>query len=219
MEKGGFIRILLVDDHPVVREGIKQLLCREEDILVVGEAGGGAQALKLVRELGPDVVVLDMQLPGATGVSVAKKILEYDPAAQILVLSAHSDKTFIKSTVELGVAGYLTKDEVTETLIDAVRGVGRGERGWMSRRAAAHMTDIIHNFKLYSHNPLTSRERQILKAVIEGKTNQAIGFSLGINESTVEKHLENIFKKLEVASRVEAAILAIRQDLVEERKD
>jgi DNA-binding NarL/FixJ family response regulator len=216
MRKKSSIRILLVDDHPVVREGIRRLLQTQDDILVVGEAGDGEQALELTAQLSPDVVLLDMQLPGMNGDLVAKKLLQNRSSLHIIILSAHSDRTFVAKALELGVAGYLTKDEVPATLIAAVRGVARGEYGWISRRVAAQMSGMLRDLRLDQAHALTPREKEVLRGVLDGKTNKEIGVKLAINEKTVEKHLENVFKKLKVASRVEAAVLAVREGMLQE---
>ncbi len=202
--------VLLVDDHPVVRAGIRNLLERAPDIHVVGETGNGVDALRLVEELSPDVLLLDMELPGMNGNQVAQKLQKAGSRVRILALSAYDDKQYIQELLANGAAGYLVKEEVPETIVEAVRGVSRGEKGWVSRRVAAQMTSWVTD-KSQERHGLTSRETQVLEGVVAGKTNQEIGLSLGISEKTVEKHLEGIFAKMSVASRVEAAVLAVRE--------
>jgi two-component system, NarL family, response regulator LiaR len=204
-------RVLLVDDHPVVRAGIKNLLSQAPDIEVVGEASDGSDALKLVEELSPDILLLDMEMPGLSGNEVAQKLQSSGSSVRILALSAHDDKQYIQELLSNGAAGYLIKEEVPETIVEAVRGVARGERGWVSRQVAAQMSTWMQDEEQNNRKGLTSREIQVLHAVVDGKTNQEIGLLLGISEKTVEKHLEGVFAKLNVASRVEAAVRAVRE--------
>ena len=207
-------KVLLVDDHPIVRTGIRNLLERAAEISVVGEAGDGFEALKLVEELSPDVVLLDMEMPGMNGSEVAIHLKQAGSPVKILALSAHDDKQYIQELLANGASGYLTKEEVPETIIEAVRGVERGEQGWVSRKIAAKMTIWMSRDSPADHMGLTPREVQVLKMVVAGKTNQEIGLELGISEKTVEKHLEGVFSKLGVASRVEAAVHAVREGWV-----
>jgi two-component system response regulator DegU len=207
-------RVLLVDDHPVVRAGIRNLLERAPDIKIVGEASDGEEALKMVEELNPDVMLLDMEMPGINGSEVAQQLQKAKSPVRILALSAHDDKQYIQELLSNGAAGYLIKEEVPEAIVEAVRGVSRGEQGWVSRRIAAKMTTWMREDSHGEHMGLTSREVQVLQAVVGGKTNQEIGLELGISEKTVEKHLEGVFNKLGVASRVEAAVHAVREGWV-----
>lgn len=207
------IRVVLADDHPVVRTGIRNLLSRSSDIVVVGEASNGSEALRLVDELNPDVLLLDMEMPGIKGVEVAQRLHSSDASVRILALSAYDDKQYILELLESGAAGYLTKEEAPETIIDAIRGVSQGEQGWVSRRVAAQMSVWMREEEP-DGNKLTNRELEVLKLVVEGKTNQGIGLTLGISEKTVEKYLEAVFAKLGVNSRVEAAVYAVREGLV-----
>jgi DNA-binding NarL/FixJ family response regulator len=204
------IHVLLVDDHPVVRAGIRNLLENEHDIIVVGETSEGAEVLSLVKELSPDILLLDMELPGISGTEVAKQLQEAGINVNILALSAYDDKQFIQGLLSSGASGYLVKDEVPEAIVDAVRGVARGEQGWVSRRIAAQMSTWMKD-ENDEHMGLTAREMEVLRGVVAGKTNQEIGLTLGISEKTVEKHLDGIFTKLGVASRVEAAVYAVRE--------
>ncbi len=206
-------RVVLVDDHPIVRAGIRNLVEKAPDIEVVGEASNGAEALRLAQELTPDVLLLDMEMPGLKGVEVAQQLNQAGSPVRILALSAYDDSQYILGLLAAGAAGYLTKDEVPETIIEAVRGVSRGEQGWVSRRVAAKMAAWTHS-EASGKGALTHREVEVLKWVVDGKTNQEIGATLGISEKTVEKHLEAIFRKLGVASRVEAAVLAVKEGIV-----
>ncbi len=206
------ISVVLADDHPVTRAGIKRFLVNAVDIDVVGEASTGEEALKLVEELSPDVLLLDMELPDLKGVTVAKRLKESNSPVHILALSTYNNKQYIFGLLSIGAAGYLTKEEVPETIVEAVRGVARGEQGWVSRKVAAVMSTWAQD-DVSQPSDLTDREMQVLRGVVDGKTNQEIGLDLGISQKTVEKHLESVYSKMKVASRVEAAVMAVRQGL------
>jgi DNA-binding NarL/FixJ family response regulator len=207
------IRVILADDHPVVRTGIRTLLQRADDILVVAETGNGSEVFALVEELAPDVLLLDMEMPGLSGVEVAMRLKEQGAPVRVLALSAYDDEEYIRNLLVHGAAGYLTKEEAIEIIIDAVRGVARGEQGWFSRRAIAQLSALTR----HDNNPgkeLSKREIDVLRLVAAGKTNLEIGHLLGISDKTVEKHMGALFTKLQVSSRVEAAVLAVQQGLV-----
>jgi DNA-binding NarL/FixJ family response regulator len=202
--------VILADDHPVVRAGIRNLLEEAPDIVVIGEASDGKEALRMVEELKPDVLLLDMEMPGISGAEVAHELMASGSTVHILALSAHDDKEYIQELLANGASGYLVKEEVPNAIVEAVRGVSRGERGWLSRRIAAQMSAWMQEGE-QDRKGLTTREVEVLQAVVAGKTNQEIGLALGISEKTVEKHLEGVFSKLQVASRVEAAVRAVRE--------
>lgn len=207
------IRVLLADDHPVVRAGIRNLLERVVDIEVVGEASTGQEVLTLVEQVRPDVLLLDMELPDIKGTEVAQRLQASGSPVRILALSAYDDGVYIRELLELGAAGYLIKEEAPETIVDAVRGVAYGEQGWVSRRIAAQMVSWVRGDEREGLK-LTAREMEVLRHVVMGKTNQNIAAALGISEKTIEKYMEAIFAKLGVASRVEAAVYAVREGLV-----
>lgn len=206
------IRVVVADDHPVAREGLRNFLEKAVDIEVVGEANNGAEVLYLIEELAPDVLLLDMEMPGLSGVEIAQQLQAAKTSVRILALSAHDDKQYIQGLLASGAAGYLTKEEVPQIIVEAVRGVARGERGWVSRQIAAQMAAWTQEDT--KERVLTERELEVLKLVVEGKTNQEIGLALDISEKTVEKHMDGIFTKLKVSSRVEAAVYAVREGLV-----
>lgn len=207
------IRVLIADDHPIVRSGIRQLLERAVDIQVVGEASTGEEALNLVKNTVPHVLLLDMELPDMKGIEVARQLRQSQPSLKILVLSAHDDPIYIHELIEAGAVGYLVKQEAPEVIVEAVRGVAQGEQGWFSRSITAQMVSWVRgdgegNIKL------TPREMDVLRLVTAGKTNQNTAVLLGISEKTVEKYLFAIFQKLGVTSRTEAAVYAVREGLV-----
>ena len=202
------IRVLLADDHPVTRDGIRNLLEKAPGLVVVGEAENGIEALRLVEELAPDVLLLDMEMPGLKGIDVARQLQVAGSTVRILALSAYDDKQYILELLASGAAGYLVKEEAPEAIIEAVRGVAQGQQGWVSRRIAAQL--IAWTREEPPKTNLTDREMGVVRLVAAGKTNQEIGLALGISDKTVEKHLEAVFAKLGVASRVEAAVWAVR---------
>lgn len=207
------IRVVLADDHPVARAGIRKFLEKEADIQVVGEASSGEEALQMVRDLTPDVLLLDMEMPGLKGVDVAREVKEKKLPVHILALSTYDNKQYILGLLNSGASGYLVKEEVPEIIIDAVRGVARGEHGWVSRRIAANLTHWMQYDGSKKEN-LTDREVEVLRQLVLGKTNQEIAVVLGISYKTVEKHIDSIYSKLGVASRVEAAVTAVTNKMV-----
>jgi DNA-binding NarL/FixJ family response regulator len=206
------IRVVLADDHPIVRTGIRSLLQSAHDIEVVAEATSGIEALNRVEELQPDILLLDMEMPGMSGVDVAKRLKAAKSHVRVLALSAYDDTQYVRNLLANGAAGYLTKEEAPEMIIDAVRGVARGEEGWLSRRAVATMSAWTR--ESHSTNELSERELDVLRLVVAGKTNQEIGLALQISEKTVEKHVGALLAKMKVASRVEAAVQAVQRNLV-----
>jgi len=208
------IRVLLVDDHPIVRAGINNLLRKDKLIKIVGEAENGIEALRFADELFPDVMLLDIEMPLLDGREVARQLNSKGFRGEILVLSAHSDESIIQEMYSYGISGYLLKDEVGELIIDAIHGVVRGEKGWMSRCVASKIASRLQDDKKFK-SILTEREKEVLKGIVEGQSNQEIAYTLQISEKTIEKHTNMIYKKLGVVSRVEAAVLAVREGWVQ----
>jgi len=207
------IRVLLADDHPFVRAGIKATLAAEPGILVVGEASDGHQALYMCQELQPDILLLDLGMPGPSPFDTVAALHSSCPALRIVVLTAYDDDAYIRSFKNTGVAGYLIKDEMPQTIVRALHGVMRGER-WFIQTINAQLTRVSNNrLDVALPNPLTTREVGVLRLVVGGNTNHEIGTALGISEKTVEKYLGEIFTKLDVATRVEAAVWAVRTGL------
>lgn len=205
------ITVLISDDHPIVIKGIKDIVDSAIGMKVVGEAHTGELTLQLVDSLKPEVLLLDMELPDISGVEVVRRLMEKRASVRILALSSYDDREYISQMLALGASGYLIKDEVPETIVEAVRGIARGEKGWVSRKVAAKLSQILQDDKVGGKD-LTNRELDVLRNVVDGKTNAEIGMLLGISEKTVEKHLDGIFKKLSVSSRVEAAVMAVREN-------
>lgn len=204
------IRVLMIDDHPIVRSGIRMLLEKAGNIEVVGEADRGDDAVGLLKRLKPDVLLLDMEMPGKTGVEVAREVEAARLPVRVLALSAHDDEEYILNLLANGAAGYLTKEEALDTIVDAVHGVANGEEGWLSRRAAARMATMTRK-RQRDIIDLTDREEEVLKLVSEGWTNNRIATELALSERTVRFHLTNIYDKLGVTSRAEAISWAVRR--------
>jgi DNA-binding NarL/FixJ family response regulator len=206
------IRVLLADDHPIIRSGIRMLLEQAPDILVVGETDRGNDVTNLVQRLHPDVLLLDMEMPGKSGVDVAHELQNSGAPVRILVLSAYDDDEYIASLISTGAAGYLTKEEALNTIVDAVRGVARGEDGWFSRRAAAQIAALARKEQSRPGIDLTEREQEVIMMLAEGWTNQRMAHELSVSERTVRFHLSNIYDKLGVSSRAEAIAWALKRE-------
>jgi DNA-binding NarL/FixJ family response regulator len=202
-------RVILADDHPIVRAGIRRLLERAGDIEVVGEASDGIEALHLVEELVPDVLLLDVEMPGLKGTEVARRLQVTGSPVHILALSSYDDEQYVLGMLDSGAAGYLTKEEAPQTLVQAVRRIARGELGWISQRMAARSQK-----ETSKGIALTGQEKAVLRWVVAGKTNREIGEALGLSENMVEQHLQAVLAKLGVASRMEAAMRAVHEGLV-----
>jgi DNA-binding NarL/FixJ family response regulator len=206
-------RVVLADDHPMIRAGINNLLKKAPDIEVVGEAANGAEAIQLVDDLKPDVLLLDVEMPVIKGVEVARRLQAAGSPVRILVLSAHDDRQYILGMLACGVAGYLTKEEGLERIVDAIRHVAQGEQGWVSQSVEDEVSTLNEQDRPKA-NELTEREVEILNRLVEGKSNAKIAAELGLSVKTIEKHMSSVFTKLKVSSRVEAADFAIRSGLV-----
>ena len=208
------IRVLLADDHALVRQGIRQFLEGDEDIEVVAEAADGGRALQLVEELRPDVVLLDIQMPGMSGVEATRQIKARFPEVRILILTAYDDDPYVFALLQAGADGYLLKTVEVDDLLRGVRAVYRGE-SVLSPEVTQKVLQQIRTRRpagaVEQIEALTSRELEILRLAAQGLTNKAIGQEMGISDRTVQGHLANIFGKLGVASRTEAVTEALKR--------
>ena len=198
------ITILLVDDHELVRKGVRALLEAEEDLVVVGEAQDGRRAVELAARLRPDVVLMDLAMPGLNGMESTRQILDANPATRVLVLSAHSDEEYVNRAVSLGVAGYVLKESSLEDLGTAIRAARAGKR-WFSPSISVHpggprsaSTDALRGTPPAPRARLTSREAELLQLIAEGKASKQVATALGLSIKTVEKHRQSLMKKLDI---------------------
>ena len=202
------IRVVLVDDHAVVRSGLAQLLDGAGDMVVVGQAGDGREAVVVVRETRPDVVVMDLQMPGMDGVEATRQILGEELGAQVVVLTSFSDSARIVAALDAGAVGYLLKDADPEDVLDGVRAVSRGESPIHPKVARRLLTARSETSAVAVQ--LTKRETEVLALVRAGLANKQIGRRLGISERTVKAHLTSVFQQIGVADRTQAALWAER---------
>ena len=203
------IRVVLVDDHAVIRAGLAQLLAGTDDISVVGMAANGAEALAVVREIRPDVVLMDLQMPEVDGVAATRMIMAEDLGVDVLVLTSFSDGERIVAALDAGAVGYLLKDADPEDVLEGIRAVGRGESPIHPKAARALLGVRAGS----SHVQLTSRESEVLGLVREGLANKQIARRLDISERTVKAHLTSAFARIGVADRTQAALWAERNGL------
>ena len=187
------IRVVLADNHKFVRTGIRNIVEKTKDIVVIGEAENGFDALHLVHELEPDVLVLDIEMPDLTGYEVTKQLHADSAASPVLALSTYEDKQYILSMLRFGAYGYLTKDEVPNMIVRAIRGVARKERGWVSRRMAARLAMWLQG-ENSDQVDLTNEDFELLGMFLAGKTNEQIGKIFGMNQQSVENRLARSVK-------------------------
>ncbi|MGB0385478.1 MAG: response regulator transcription factor [Ardenticatenaceae bacterium] len=209
------IRVLLIDDHPAIRAGIRVILEQDPSIEVVGEADNGDRAVELVKLLKPDVLLLDMEMPGKNGPEVAQELNRINANVHILGLSAHDNLKYIKRLLENGADGYLTKEEALDKIVEAVHGVMRGQKGWFSRRALVKiMAQTQKKKEKKDVRHLTPKEKEVLNGLIRGLSNNEIALELKVRQRTIKFHLSNIYEKMGVNSRTKAVALALEHDLV-----
>jgi DNA-binding NarL/FixJ family response regulator len=201
------IRVLIVDDHPVVREGVRAMLAAESDIEVAGQAGSGAEAVTFAREKPCDVVLMDLRMPGTDGVAATAQILAADPSARVVVLTTYETDADILRAVEAGAIGYLLKDAPPADVANAIRAAARGETVLAPSVAARLVTHV----RRPQRDSLSAREVEVLRLVARGLTNADIGRRLYISEATVKTHLLRLFGKLGVSDRTAAVTTAIER--------
>lgn len=211
------ITVIIADDHILIREGIKQILELEDDILVIGQAGNGEEAINLAVELEPDIILLDINMPKINGIETLRRFKDLGIKTRVIILTIHEEKEYILETMKLGAYGYMLKDSDADSLIKGIRDVAMGKR--YIQPSIEHLVTISdefdngHNKGLEKINSLTKREYEVLTLIAEGLNNKNIGNRLYISEKTVKNHVSNIFKKLELNDRVQAAIFAYKNNI------
>ena len=215
-EDGHLLRVLLADDHTLVREGTRRLLEAENDVEVVAEAASGEEAIDAAKRLHPDIAIIDIAMPGMGGIAATRAIKVCSPETAILVLSAYDDEPYLMALLEAGAAGFLLKTVHGQELINAIRAVSRGESVLqpsvtekVMRRLSTRTATVYRSTDL-----LSEREFDVLRLAARGLANKEIAHRLGLSTRTVHSHLANIFTKMHVGSRTEAVLLALRQGLI-----
>ncbi|AKL94910.1 two component transcriptional regulator, LuxR family [Clostridium aceticum] len=208
------IRILLVDDHSLVRQGLKQILELESDLQVVGQAGDGEEAILKVQQLKPDVTLLDINMPKLNGIHTLRRLKDMDSTTKVIMLTFHEDREYICETINLGANGYVLKDAEGDSLIKAIRDVHSG----VAYIHPSIATDLVREFsnrtiKEGEETKLTRREYEVLTLIADGLNNKEIACNLFISEKTVKNHVSNIFKKIDVNDRTQAAIYAYKHNI------
>jgi two-component system response regulator NreC len=209
------IRAVVVDDHAVVRSGIKLLLEREDDLEVVGEAGNGKDAIFAVRALKPDVILLDVVMPGESGIDVLPSLLRESPATKVLVLSMQDDPSYVREAFAAGASGYVLKEAADEEVVTAVREIANGGRYVHPALGARMVTAEAEARAAAEADPLSEREREVLRLLALGYTNQEIAKMLYISVRTAETHRAHIMQKLQISTRAELVRYALAQGLLE----
>jgi len=203
------IRILLADDHHIVRAGIRQLLESAKDIQVIAEAGDGEEAQALIQQHKPDVAVLDIQMPKASGIEVTRWVRSHFPEVGVLILTAYDDEPYVMAVLQAGANGYVLKTAKTEELIQAVHDVYEGKSALDPAVTQKLMSNLFKRPEKTSIDPLTDRELDVLRLAAKGFTNKSIGVQLNISDRTVQGHLAHIFGKLQATSRTEAVMRGV----------
>ncbi len=211
------INVLIADDHAMVRQGLKTILELEDDIYVVAQAANGNEAVELAKNLKPDIILMDINMPVLNGLQAIKLLKEGEERFKIIVLTLHQDREYLFKTLQMGCEGYVLKDAESSVLIDAIRSV-YGNQTFIQPNMTSELVKEFNRVTLYEHdrtlsNNLTSREIEVLKLIAEGMINKEIAKNLYISEKTVKNHISNIFKKLDVNDRTQAAIYAFKHNI------
>jgi DNA-binding NarL/FixJ family response regulator len=209
------MRILIADDHGIVRGGMKLLIDRQPDMQVVAEAEDGVEALETALRVRPDLAVLDVSMPRLTGLQAARQIKAHVPECQVLMLSMHDDQRYVFDALKAGASGYVLKRDVDQSLLDAMRAVIRGEAFLTNAVERSMIREWMSDPTKGPEEPLSPREQEVLKLIAEAHTNREIADTLHLAEKTVESHRANILRKLGMRDRVELVRYAVRRGLIE----
>ena len=207
------IRILIVDDHEIVREGLQALLAEEQDLQVSGLAADGPQAIALAQALRPDVILMDLMMGGMNGIEAMQRIREHDPQARVLVLTTFADDRRVREAIQAGAIGYLLKDVLKPELVQAIRAAAAGKPTLHPEAQKRLMQHVASSAEPSPLDGLTERERAVLVLIAQGRSNKEIGATLHLTEGTVKGYVSVIFSKLGVADRTQAALLAVKYGL------
>jgi DNA-binding NarL/FixJ family response regulator len=210
------IRVLIVDDHEIVREGLQTLLSEEDDFNVVGLAGNSDLALALVKQHKPDVVLMDIAMPGRDGIETTKLILSANPSARVLILTSYSDDLRVRDAIQAGATGYLLKDVLKLDLLNAIRSAAAG-KPTLHPDAQQYLMRQLSGADAPPHSRLTARELSILQLIGGGRSNKEIALALHLTEGTVKGYASAIFDKLGVSDRTQAAVYAVEHGLVKSK--
>lgn len=217
MDQAGKIKVLIVDDHQVVRQGLRTFLELQEDILVVGEARDGVTAVEMVRQLNPNVVLMDLVMPRLDGISATRQVKSLDSHVKVIALTSFTEDDKVFPAIQAGASSYLLKDVSPDDLVGAIRAAYRGEARLHPDIARKLMDQVAHQApppREAHTEDLTERERDVIDLVAQGRSNQEIAQALVISEKTVKTHVSNILSKLQLEDRTQLAIYAIRKGLV-----
>lgn len=208
------IRALIVDDHPVTREGLRTALELSEDVVVIGEAASGEEAVEQARDLAPDVVFMDVRMPGIDGIEATRQILKAAPETKVILITIDDSRNAVAQAIQAGVSGYLLKDASADTLVDAARSAIEGNAMIHPQITKTFIEEAHLGQAASDTTPLSKREREILQRVADGATTKQVATDLGISPHTVKTHLERIFEKLGANDRAQAVAIAIRMGIV-----
>lgn len=211
------INVLIADDHSLLRQGLKQILELENDIVVIAQASNGNEAVQYAEEYKPDVILMDINMPGLNGLQAIAEIKQKKLSSKIIVLTIHEDREYLFKTLQMGAEGYVLKDAEPAVLIEAIRNVNTGQsyiQPNMTMELVKEFNRVtLHDKEKHEDNNLTSREIEVLELIAEGMINKEIARQLYISEKTVKNHVSNIFRKLNVSDRTQAAIYAFKHNI------